>query len=265
MDSICYTGSGMSKNHFEMYAALSIVQAARDGKDTVEAKDIVDGVAIGKTDVVNSNDILELYPSADMANVGGLENLKAWVARRKDCYSDAAKEYGIEPPKGLVLVGVPGSGKSLVAKAIASELGVPLVRLDFGRVFNSLVGASEGRMRTALKMVESMAPVCLFCVSGDTQITLADGSTQAIEDMYEAVQHGHSYTLRGMSPETGEVAYLPMRTILRTAGKPVIRITSASGRHIDVTHDHRLLVHRQKEQVWVQAQDLVEGDDLVEV
>lgn len=163
VDSICYTGSGMSKNHFEMYAALSIVQAARDGKDTVEAKDIVDGVAIGKTDVVNSNDILELYPSADMANVGGLENLKGWVARRKECYSDAAKEYGIEPPKGVVLVGPPGTGKSLVAKCVASELGVPLVRLDFGRVFNSLVGASENRMRTALKMVESMAPVCLFC------------------------------------------------------------------------------------------------------
>lgn len=163
VDSICYAGSGMSKNLFEMYAALAIVQAARDGKETVTPKDIVDGVALGKTDIVNSNDILELYQSASMDNVGGLENLKAWVARRKDCYSDAAKDFGIEPPKGLVLVGVPGSGKSLIAKSIASELGVQLVRLDFGRVFNSLVGASEGRMRTALKMVEAMAPIVLFC------------------------------------------------------------------------------------------------------
>lgn len=163
VDGICYAGSGMSKNLFEMYAALAIVQAARDGKETVTPKDIVDGVALGKTDIVNSNDILELYQSASMDNVGGLENLKAWVARRKDCYSDAAKDFGIEPPKGLVLVGVPGSGKSLIAKSIASELGVQLVRLDFGRVFNSLVGASEGRMRTALKMVEAMAPIVLFC------------------------------------------------------------------------------------------------------
>ena len=161
-DKVCYVGAGMAKNHFEMYAALSIVEAARHGEDAPTADDIIAGVSVGKTDVVNSNDILELYPSTDIKNVGGLENLKNWVAKRKGCYSDEAKEFGIEPPKGIVLVGVPGSGKSLIAKAISSELGVPLVRLDFGRVFNSLVGASEQRMRTALKMVETMAPVCLF-------------------------------------------------------------------------------------------------------
>lgn len=163
IERICHVGAGMSKNHFETYAALSIVEAARDGKDTVTMDDIVAGVSIGKTDIVNSNDILELYPSTDIKNVGGLENLKEWVAKRRDCYSDEAKEFGIEAPKGMVLVGPPGTGKSLSAKAISSELGVPLVRLDFGRVFNSLVGASEQRMRTALKMVESMSPCVLFC------------------------------------------------------------------------------------------------------
>lgn len=163
VEKICYVGAGMTKNHFEMYTALSIVEAAREGKDAVGTEDIIKGVSIGKTDVVNSNDILELYPSTDINNVGGLENLKGWVQKRRSCYSDAAKDFGIEPPKGIVLVGPPGTGKSLIAKAISSELGVPLVRLDFGRVFNSLVGASEQRMRTALKMVESMAPCVLFC------------------------------------------------------------------------------------------------------
>lgn len=162
-DKVCYVGAGMAKNHFEMYAALSIVEAARHGEDAPTADDIIAGVSVGKTDVVNSNDILELYPSTDIKNVGGLENLKNWVAKRRACYSDEAKEFGIEPPKGVVLVGPPGTGKSLVAKAISSELGVPLVRLDFGRVFNSLVGASEQRMRTALKMVETMSPCVLFC------------------------------------------------------------------------------------------------------
>lgn len=162
-EKVCYVGAGMSKAHFETYAALAIVEAARDGKDTVTYQEIIDGVAIGKTDIVKANDILELYPSTDINNVGGLENLKEWIAKRRDCYSDEAKEFGIEAPKGIVLVGPPGTGKSLVAKAVSSELGVPLVRLDFGRVFNSLVGASEERMRTALRMVENMSPCVLFC------------------------------------------------------------------------------------------------------
>ena len=163
LDRVCYVGAGMPKNHFEMYAAVSIVRAGRAGQDAIDADALVTGISQGKTDIVNSNDLLELYESTDISNVGGLENLKAWVAKRRACYSDEAKQFGIEPPKGMVLVGPPGTGKSLVAKAVSSELGVPLVRLDFGRVFNSLVGASEQRIRTALKMVENISPCVLFC------------------------------------------------------------------------------------------------------
>jgi SpoVK/Ycf46/Vps4 family AAA+-type ATPase len=162
VEKLCFVGAGMTKASFEMYASLAIVEAGREGKNEVLLEDITKGVSVGKTDIVNSNDILELYPSTDINNVGGLENLKSWVAKRRNCYSDEAREFGIEPPKGLVLVGPPGTGKSLVAKATSSELGVPLVRLDFGRVFNSLVGASEERIRKALRMVESMAPCVLF-------------------------------------------------------------------------------------------------------
>lgn len=167
-DKICYAGAGMSKENFEMYVSLAIVRTASsddEEKDTetVTVKDLIEGVNDGKTEIVNKNDILELYPAGRMDEVGGMENLKEWVNKRKECYSDAAKEMGIEPPKGMVFVGVPGTGKSLAAKAISNVLGVPLVRLDFGRVFNSLVGQSEHRMRTALKMVESMAPCVLFC------------------------------------------------------------------------------------------------------
>ena len=176
IDKVCYVGAGLSKTSFEIYSALSIIQGAREGRDCIHVDDLVKGVSVGKTEVVQTNDILELYPTTDINNVGGLENLKAWVARRKNCYSDEAKAFGIEPPKGLVLVGVPGSGKSLTARAIASEFGVPLVRLDFGRVFNSLVGASEHRMRTALTMVEDMAPVVLFVDEIDKGLGGAGGS-----------------------------------------------------------------------------------------
>lgn len=164
-----------------------------------------------------------------------------------------------------MLVGIPGTGKSLIAKAISSELGVPLVRLDFGRVFNSLVGASEQRMRTALKMVENMSPCVLFCVAGHTLVTLADGTTRRIDDLYALVQQGQEFTLQGMDPETGRLTELPLRTIIRTQGKPMVKITSVTGKTIEVTTDHRLLVNREGERVWVPASELSVGDDLVEV
>lgn len=262
---ICYVGAGMTKNAFDMYASLAVVEAGRQGRTSISAEEIATGVAVGKTEVVNQSEVLELYPPTDIKNVGGLDNLKDWIKKRKGCYSDEAREFGIEPPKGIVLVGIPGTGKSLVAKAVASEFGIPLVRLDFGRVFNSLVGASESRMRQALRQVENMAPVVLFCVDGKTEVTIADGSKERIEDMYRKVQEGHSYTLRGMDPNSGELIALPMRTIIRTQGKPMLRVTTDSGRAIEVTHDHRLLVNRQGERAWIHAEDLVEGDDLVEV
>ena len=163
MDRICHTGAGMSLLQFETYLSLSAVKAARDGADELDAQNIVDEVQLGKTEIVNSSDILELYKSTDIGDVGGMENLKEWIKRRSRCYSDEAKEFGVEPPKGMVLVGPPGTGKSLVAKATAGELGVPLVRFDFGRVFSSYVGSSEQRIRTALRQVEAMAPCVLFC------------------------------------------------------------------------------------------------------
>jgi AAA+ superfamily predicted ATPase len=158
---ICHTAAGMDKEGFEMYTALAVVKSSTNGA-TVTGDQILEGVSAGKTTIVKKNDLLELYPSEDMSNVGGMHNLKEWVGKRADCYTDAAAAYGIGSPKGIVFVGPPGTGKSLTAKAVGNELGVPVVRLDFGRVFNSLVGKSEERVRTALRMVEMMAPCVLF-------------------------------------------------------------------------------------------------------
>lgn len=163
IDRICYVGAGMTEQQFTAHVSLAIVKAGREGKSKLLPEHLTTGVNEGKTDIVNSSDILELYPSADINSIGGMENLKEWVRKRSNCYSDQAKEFGVEAPKGMVFVGPPGTGKSLAAKAVASVLGVPLVRLDFGRVFNSLVGASESRIRSALRMVEGMSPCVLFC------------------------------------------------------------------------------------------------------
>jgi SpoVK/Ycf46/Vps4 family AAA+-type ATPase len=161
-DRICYSGAGMSALQFETYVSLGAVRAAKDGMETLTADAVQSEVQRGKTDIVNSSDILELYPSTNIDDVGGMENLKEWLRRRANCYSDEAAAFGIEAPKGLVLVGPPGSGKSLVAKAASSVLGVPLVRMDFGKVFSSFVGSSEQRIRQALRQVEAMSPLVLF-------------------------------------------------------------------------------------------------------
>jgi len=174
---ICSTGAGMTRSNFEMYSSLAIVEGVdKEDGTKVGVDDIVAGLSRGKTDIVNKNDLLELYPVTDLKEVGGMENLKQWIAKRANCYSDEAADFGIEPPKGLVLVGIPGSGKSLSAKAIAKEFGVPLLRLDFGRVFNSLIGSSEERIRTALSMVEAMAPCVLFCDEVDKGLGGMGGS-----------------------------------------------------------------------------------------
>lgn len=210
VDSICYAGSGMSKNLFEMYAALAIVQAARDGKETVTPKDIVDGVALGKTDIVNSNDILELYQSASMDNVGGLENLKAWVARRKDCYSDAAKDFGIEPPKGLVLVGVPGclSGDTVLQYLRGARSGGRDITLkDLYYKFNGYATSSRGWSvgPTYLHSVAKDGTVFYNTVEGviysgekpTIRMTFSDGSALTMTTDHRVMREGMHFTKAG--------------------------------------------------------------------
>lgn len=155
-------GLGLTYSEFETHVALSIIDAANAGEEALTVEHVLSGIAEGKTEVVRQSEILELTPAEAITNVGGMQRLKDWVSQRADCYTQEARDFGIEPPKGLVLVGVPGAGKSLVAKAIASVLGVPLVRLDFGRVFSKYVGDSEQRVRSALAMAASMAPCVLF-------------------------------------------------------------------------------------------------------
>lgn len=158
----CLLGLGLTFNEFETYTVLAINSAHIEGAETFTADHLMRGISLGKTEIVRQSEILELMTPEDMSNVGGMAKLKQWVAQRARCYSAEAAAFGIEPPKGLVLVGVPGAGKSLAAKAIASSLGVPLVRLDFARVFSKYVGDSETRVRNVLGIVEKMAPCVLF-------------------------------------------------------------------------------------------------------
>jgi SpoVK/Ycf46/Vps4 family AAA+-type ATPase len=115
-----------------------------------------------KAEIIRSSGALEYYPEqASYDDIGGLDLLKAWCAESEIAFSDAAQEFGVEPDKGVLIVGVPGCGKSLTAKAVAGG-SRPLLRLDVGALFGSLVGQSEAQTRNALKVAEAVAPCVLW-------------------------------------------------------------------------------------------------------
>lgn len=100
--------------------------------------------------------------TATFADIGGLRALKRWLEQRKAAFTGAAKIAGLEPPKGILILGVQGGGKSLAAKSVAGVWGLPLLRLDFGTLYNKYIGETERNLREALKNAEAMAPCVLW-------------------------------------------------------------------------------------------------------
>ena len=112
---------------------------------------------------IQKTGILEFVQSDySIADVGGLGNLKRWLEKRQNAWLEVAHEYGLSAPKGVLITGVPGCGKSLVAKTISAMWQLPMLRLDVGRIFSGLIGSSEENMRTAISTAEAMAPSILW-------------------------------------------------------------------------------------------------------
>ena len=137
-------------------------------KAIIEANGHLDGHAIEavgaeKRQIIRKSGLLEYYAGGDrLDDVGGLATLKEWLRKRVRAFSDAARAFGLPEPKGILLVGVQGCGKSLVAKSVANAWRLPLLRLDVGALFASLVGSSEENLRSAIRVAESVAPVVLW-------------------------------------------------------------------------------------------------------
>ncbi|MFO0652754.1 MAG: AAA family ATPase [Polyangiales bacterium] len=116
-----------------------------------------------KKQIVRRSGSLEYFDHDEsLSTVGGIDGLKQWLASRTRAFGDKAREYGLPQPRGVLLLGVQGCGKSLTAKAIASHWRLPLLRLDVGSVFSPYVGGSEANMRKALATAEALAPVVLW-------------------------------------------------------------------------------------------------------
>ena len=154
-------GAGMTANEFRIALTRGLA-THRMKLPNVPLEDIVEVLSCVKTETLKRSEVLELVKSDSMDNVGGLDELKDYIAEHALCFSEEARAFGVDLPKGIGLIGPPGTGKSLIAKSVASALGIPMVRFDVGRVFNSLVGSSEARLREALALVEAISPAVLF-------------------------------------------------------------------------------------------------------
>lgn len=173
LDAACGLTSMEAENAF----ALSVIEAG-------ELSPAV--VAQEKAAAVKKNGLLEIWPvSETLDNIGGLDLLKTWLLRRKDAFGRKAVEYRLPCPKGLLIIGIPGTGKSLTAKATAGVFQRPLLRLDAGRLYGGLVGESEANARSVIQTVEAIAPCILWVdeiekgFSGSRSSGVTDGGTSS--------------------------------------------------------------------------------------
>jgi SpoVK/Ycf46/Vps4 family AAA+-type ATPase len=168
---------GLTINEAENVFSKSLVQKRRFDIDVILSE---------KEQIIRKSGILEFYHTTEQfSDVGGLEELKRWLQKRERAFTKEAREFGLPRPKGILLIGVPGCGKSLTAKAVGSLWKLPLLRLDVGKIFAGLVGSSEENMRKAIKTAEAVAPSILWLdelekgFSGTHSSSFSDAGTTA--------------------------------------------------------------------------------------
>jgi ATP-dependent 26S proteasome regulatory subunit len=137
-----------------------------------------------KKQIIRKSGLLEYYEHREeFSDVGGMEILKDWLVKRRNAFSTRARDFGLPLPKGILLIGVPGTGKSLTAKAVGALWQMPLLRLDVGKIFGGLVGSSEENIRSVIKTAEAIAPAVLWIdelekgFSGTASSGQTDGGT----------------------------------------------------------------------------------------
>lgn len=176
-EALLKAAAGLTLMEAEDVFARSLVQKRRLDPEVVLWE---------KEQIIRKSGILEYYRATEaFENVGGLHLLKDWIRKRTRAFTDEAERFGLPAPKGVLLIGVQGCGKSLAARAIGSLWKLPVLRLDVGRIFAGLVGASEENMRRAIRTAESVAPAVLWIdelekgFAGSQSSGFSDGGTTA--------------------------------------------------------------------------------------
>jgi SpoVK/Ycf46/Vps4 family AAA+-type ATPase len=180
-----------------------------DGKLAV---DDIRHVIEAKVAVVEKDGLLEYYPvEAALWNIADLRSLKAWLAKRKAAVTEPgrAEEFGLNFPRGMLLLGVPGCGKNLSVKAVAAEWRMPLLKLDPSNLYNKYTGESEGNFKRAMRTAEQIAPVVLWIDELEKAFAAGGGSPSG---SWEAFSRGCRTALATCSswpPPTTSAGSLP--------------------------------------------------------
>ncbi|NER81194.1 MAG: AAA family ATPase [Leptolyngbya sp. SIO1D8] len=170
LDTLVQSCQGLSIERIRRVLARGIA-----AHGTFRPEDI-DLVLEEKRQTIRQTQILDFYPATEqISDIGGLDNLKDWLLRRGNAFSEKARQYGLPHPRGLLLAGIQGTGKSLTAKAIAHHWHLPLLRLDVGRLFAGLIGESESRTRQMIQISEALAPCILWIDEIDKAFSGVDG------------------------------------------------------------------------------------------
>ncbi len=176
-ERIVKAAQGLTLMEAENVLARSLVEAKRFDIDIITSE---------KQQIIRKTQILEYFDaSQDVTDVGGLDILKDWLRKRTRAFGEAAREFGLPEPKGLLLLGVQGCGKSLTAKTIANLWRLPLLKLDVGKIFGGIVGSSEENIRKAIRIAESVSPCVLWIdeiekgLSGTQSSGVSDAGTTA--------------------------------------------------------------------------------------
>ena len=177
-ERLLHAARGLTLKEAENVFAKTLVLDGKLDSDDVSV------VFSEKQQIIRKSGLLEYYESKEeFTEVAGLTNLKDWLTKRSIAFSDRAAKFGLPAPKGVLLLGVQGCGKSLCAKAVSGLWKLPLLRFDLGRMFSSLVGSSEENVRRALQTAESIAPAILWideidkALAGSTSSSGSDGGT----------------------------------------------------------------------------------------
>ncbi|GBF80719.1 AAA family ATPase [Aphanothece sacrum] len=157
LDELVRSSQGLSLERIRRVLTRCLASHGRIEPEDVEL------ILEEKRQSIRQTQILDFYPATEqITDIGGLDNLKDWLLRRGGAFSQRARAYGLPHPRGLLLVGIQGTGKSLTAKAISHHWHLPLLRLDVGRLFGGLVGESESRTRQMISLAEALAPCVLW-------------------------------------------------------------------------------------------------------
>jgi ATP-dependent 26S proteasome regulatory subunit len=181
LDAMANNLRGLTEEEAERAASQAIV--TRYGITSETVTDVLQA----KKELLRRSGMLEFIPTGEndaaenLAGVGGLDNLKRWLAQRRGAWEDAARDFGLEPPRGAIILGVQGCGKSMCARAIAGEWKLPLVKFDTAAIYDKYIGETEKRIQKVFRVAEGLAP-CVFWIDELEKVFAGSGSDSASVD-----------------------------------------------------------------------------------